>query len=268
MATGNKGKPLPSRKPLAEVQGILPQYKERGITTKEAKFAAEFLTNGLDGPKAYKDALGRANEGERACKKRAAELMKCPGVQEAIKLHGELWLRGRQESLEQDILKVLNARAFYDPALLINPDGTPRFKEWDELPEDFRRCIDGIETKIVRVGKPARPAIPAANGLPAIPAKAAEPAITEIKVKLANRMESLGMLAQYIHLAKGRVQDVNLAIAPETQALLVSIFHGNAPGLAGQPEPRALAKARRDGLKAQQSNRVENPRGMADDEER
>lgn len=241
MQAPTKGRKVPYnktvRKCTAEVEVALPGYKEQGITTKQARFAAEFLSNGLNGAEAYKAAIARPSEGLRACQTGAAAMLRLPGVQAALTLHSKLWLRERQEHLENDILKVLNARAFFDPGIIINVDGTPRFEKWEDLPEEFRRCIDGIETRTTGATRTSGP-------------------ITTTIVKLANRMESLQMLSQYIHLSKGNVANVNLAITPETQALLTAVFQGNAPTLAGQPNPRVLANARRQGVKNTSTGRT------------
>lgn len=252
MPNHKKGHNPDPRKTVTEIKAILPDYRKRGITTLEAKFAAEYLTNGLNPREAYRNSVGRRGETDRTCDIKAKSMLQCPGVQEAIHLHGEQWLAEKRRVFERDIVGMLNIRAFYDPALLINPDGSPAFQTWEELPEELRRCIDGIETRIVRAptaGTARKPALPA---------------VVETKVKLANRMEAVQMLAQYIHLSNGKVGEVNMSIAPETMALLAAVFQGapnGGPKLPGRATPRERAAARRSALK---SNVVENPRGLAD----
>lgn len=266
MANHKKGTHPDPRKTVTEIQAILPDYRKHGITTQEAKFAAEYLTNGLNPREAYRNSIGRRGETDKTCEKKAKSMLQCPGVQQAIYLHGERWLAEKRKVFERDIVGMLNTRAFYDPALLINTDGSPAFKTWEELPEDLRRCIDGIETRIIKVGAPAQPAVAASPGQPAQAAKPARAPVVETKVKLANRMEAVQMLAQYIHLSNGAATNVNMAVAPETMALLASIFQAapnGGPKLPGIPTPRERAAARRSALKMQ-SNLVENPRGLAD----
>lgn len=49
--------------------------------------------------------------------------------------------------IPQTIIEQLLIQATYDPAMFIKVDGSPVFKTWKEIPEDYRCCIEGIDSK-------------------------------------------------------------------------------------------------------------------------
>jgi hypothetical protein len=49
-------------------------------------------------------------------------------------------------NLPQILLEQLYAQATYDPGMFIDKNGDPKFKDWDEIPENYRCCVEGIET--------------------------------------------------------------------------------------------------------------------------
>lgn len=53
--------------------------------------------------------------------------------------------------IPQTIIEQLLIQATYDPAMFITESGKPAFEHWDDIPEDYRCCVEGIQSK--RFGK-------------------------------------------------------------------------------------------------------------------
>ena len=68
-------------------------------------------------------------------------------VQQLLYDYTSTWLRGKAFELEHNLMETLQALAFYDVSNFINPDGTPKFSKWEEIPVPLRRCIEGIEVR-------------------------------------------------------------------------------------------------------------------------
>ena len=74
-------------------------------------------------------------------------LLRSPVVQQLLYDYTSTWLRGKAFELEHNLMETLQALAFYDVSNFINPDGTPKFSKWEEIPVPLRRCIEGIEVR-------------------------------------------------------------------------------------------------------------------------
>lgn len=79
-------------------------------------------------------------------KLRAFKLMQRKRIREGIDRIMQWELEGIHVTLANDIIGTLYRMAFYDPAMFINANGGSRFKEIDDVPEEYRCCIKGIKT--------------------------------------------------------------------------------------------------------------------------
>lgn len=68
-------------------------------------------------------------------------------MNEAVKLIREKWEASIKVDIPQTLLEQLKIQCTYDPSIFINVDGSPKFKTWDEIPEEYRCCVEGIESK-------------------------------------------------------------------------------------------------------------------------
>lgn len=72
-------------------------------------------------------------------------------IQECIALIREEITSKIKADMPTSLLEQLRIQATYDPSMFINPDGSPAFSTWNEIPEEYRCCIEGISTS--RYGK-------------------------------------------------------------------------------------------------------------------
>lgn len=86
-------------------------------------------------------------------------------IQDMIRLIRDEIENKIKADIPQTILEQLQIQATYDPKMFIKHDGSPAFKDWEEIPSEYRCCIEGIET--TRYGK---------NGT-----------LVETRIKLVNR---------------------------------------------------------------------------------
>ena len=68
-------------------------------------------------------------------------------IQEAISKIEAEHLRQVKLTIPKSLMNQLVVQATYDPSMFFNPDGSVAFNEWDEIPEEYRCCVEGIETK-------------------------------------------------------------------------------------------------------------------------
>ena len=90
---------------------------------------------------AFRHTLAKHNAGGAALQNGAARLLKDPDVQEGIRRYTTEIIAERKDILEFSILEVLWNQAFLDPGLLMNTDGSPAFRDWNELPIGLRWCV-------------------------------------------------------------------------------------------------------------------------------
>lgn len=81
-------------------------------------------------------------------------------------------------SLKNDIIGQLYKQAFYDPAMFIHGNGSPRFDSLDDIPIEWRCCVESIKTNM----------------------HPKNPNIVTYEIKLANRGEARRELSKYIKL--------------------------------------------------------------------
>lgn len=84
----------------------------------------------------------------RSAKIKAMKLMQRKRIREGIDRIMQWELEGIHVTLANDIIGSLYRMAFYDPAMFIDERGKARFKNIDDVPEEYRCCIKGIKTTV------------------------------------------------------------------------------------------------------------------------
>jgi hypothetical protein len=186
-----------------QAEDMFPDWKDMGATLPEVYFAVEYLTNGFDAVQAFSTVFPAGTR--RKATWGGAAYLRRPTVQALLSAYTEAWLRGRIAYLEKEIMDTTVARAFYDPSMFLNPDGSPAFDRWEDIPAVYRRCIEGIDVKFW--GKDANR--------------------QSITYTLANRSDSLKQLSQILSLIKDGMAERKgeaSTMTPDTEMLLSSIF--------------------------------------------
>lgn len=198
-----------------QIKQILPDYRSTGASLIQARFAACYVSNGLDPVQAYKDAYAKPQTRTKTAEAQGYALLRTPEVRTLVQRFTNSWIEGKKETLEPKILKSLMARAFWDPAELFDVNGEPNFESWDAVPEETRMAIDGIELQYY--GKDANQ--------------------SAVRYKMASRQQAIAMLAQYIGITKGNMpQDMDsktqpIAMTPGALASLQAIYSRQALSL-------------------------------------
>lgn len=124
---------------------LFPNWKESGATYKEAAFAAEYLVSHFNAKQAMRNL--DPTLAESSLNSLGSDMLRRPVIQQLLYDYTSTWLRGKAFELEHNLMETLQALAFYDVSDFLNPDGTPRFSSWEEIPVPLRRCIEGIEVR-------------------------------------------------------------------------------------------------------------------------
>ncbi len=72
------------------------------------------------------------------------------------KIYNQVAIKKLEEVIEEqiksilptDLLRQMVIQATYDPSMFVNLDGSPKYTDWDDIPPEYRCCIEGIETKV------------------------------------------------------------------------------------------------------------------------
>ena len=188
---------------------LFPDWRKMGANLRQVHFAAEYLTNGFNATKAFKACSANVFKSENlpdsfaAC--HGSDMLRVPVVQQLISGYTSAWLRGKAFELEHNLLTTLKALAFYDVSMFFNPDGTPKFRSWDEIPVELRRCIEGMEIKFY--GRDANRSV--------------------LNITLAKRSEALKAISTYVSLMRtGPLAEHNNStkMAADTELLLSALF--------------------------------------------
>jgi hypothetical protein len=177
--------------------------KEINPSIKELLFAIEYFTNGFNATEAYKKTIARKGAKQSTCEVNACYTLKNTKVQQTVRKMVDAWIGEKKETFEKKIIDQLTKRSFYDPLMFVNIDGTMKFKSEDDIPKEWRCCIDSIERKYY--GKDAEKYV--------------------IVLKLADRDKARTELAKYIELYKGS-DSIQLNLGEETINKLDEIFGG------------------------------------------
>jgi len=121
------------------------RLKKMQLTPKEIKFCTEYISNGYNATQAYMTVY--PTSGKNTAMVTSVQYLLKPKLKEAVGIILCEWISEKKVALENQIIASLYLQAFYDPKMFIQIDGTPNFKDWDDIPKDLRICIEGIETK-------------------------------------------------------------------------------------------------------------------------
>jgi hypothetical protein len=130
-----------------EIKAIIPDWKSTGASIQEARFAAEYCANGFDATSAYLTAVNSCVKKSTAMQL-GARMLSREGVAKCITEYSTMFIGGRLLEVRNKIMDTFWAQAFYDPATFINPDGSPVFTTWDDVPPNLRSAILSIKTKV------------------------------------------------------------------------------------------------------------------------
>jgi hypothetical protein len=78
---------------------------------------------------------------------KATKLLNKLYIQQAIELIEKDYQRKIKKYIPQSMLKQLVVQATYDPSMFFDPNGDVAFKTWNEIPVEYRCCVEGIETR-------------------------------------------------------------------------------------------------------------------------
>lgn len=188
-----------------DLKQILPDWKAHGLSPKDAKFVVLYCTNGFDPGQAYIEATGK-NLGEKAARSLGTRLLGAPPIAKAVTSVIGAWLAEKRVKLEQQIIESLYAQAFYDPSMFMELDGSPKFTSWDEIPKEYRCCVESIKTEHFPRGG------------------------SQTTIKMVDRRWALERLARYMALAAGAnpstITNNVLVLSSEGQQKLRNIFEG------------------------------------------
>lgn len=193
------GKPVS----LTQARKIVPNWRHLKIQARYLKFAAEWLLNGHNATDAYMRHCAAPGTMRSSATVEASRVLARTEVQQAIKFVLEESIGKIKADLEDKILNTLWRRAFYDPAQFLTTDGEPKFNHLEDVPEEWRCCIEGIESQYF--GKDADQKV--------------------IKIKLADRDKAMDRLAKYIDLFRER-DAKKIDLGKESLDALTSMVRG------------------------------------------
>lgn len=195
-----------------QIRQVLPDYRSTGANLLQARFAACYISNGLNIAQAYRDALGNQSLKSSTASSNGSALLRAPEVRDLLAQYTNNFIQGEKDKLEPKILKTLVARAFWDPKDYFSPEGQPLFSDWSEVPEAARMAIESITLSYF--GKNADR--------------------SAVEMKMANRHQSLAMLAQYVAMLKGTGPagtdpgPNGITLTPDTIVTLQSLYSAEA----------------------------------------
>ena len=74
-------------------------------------------------------------------------LFNLPYIQQAIHAIREHHINNVKVDLPQTFIEQLTIQSTYDPSMFIDVDGEAKFQDWEEIPFEYRCCVEGIEKK-------------------------------------------------------------------------------------------------------------------------
>lgn len=179
-------------------KSLYSDLKKQKLTPKQIKFIAIYLTNGHNGVRAVKEA-GYNFKNYNVCGVEANKLLKKPKINAAIKGVFDKWLDEKKTKLNKEIVDVLYKRAFYDITIFQTSLG--KWKKLEDIPKEWRCCIDGVEEKYY--GKDA--------------------AQRSVILKMANKDIALDKLDKFTGLTRDE-DDGKIGLTKDTEELLKNIF--------------------------------------------
>lgn len=218
-------------------EDLFPDWRKMGATLREVHFAAEYLTNGFNATKAWKECMRTVfrDPSDQVAANRGSDMLRNPVVQQLINEYTTAWLRGKAYELEHNVLETLEAMAFSDISMFLNPDGTPKFRTWDEIPVKLRRCIEGMERKFY--GRDANREV--------------------LNIVLSKRSDALKAIANYVAIMRnGPLATSNATqMSADTELLLSSILS------SGRKVDRRTPQQKRAEEAMTEEKEIEKPKG-------
>lgn len=200
---------------LEAVSASVPDWSKTDVRPEERMFAALYITNGFNATYAYRAAFaGAKTEGGNHTSgigndKTPALFLQRPNVQKLINSYMATWISVKANELNYRLTKALMTMAFYDPADIIDAEGNPSFKRWEELSPEQRLCVKSIKTRYY--GSHAE-------------AKVAE-------LEMTDRMDAMRVLSKFMVMMKEQmghnVEKASSTMTPDTELMLRSILSGS-----------------------------------------
>lgn len=185
----------------AQVRQVVPNWQEAGATLPQARFAAEYCSNGFNAVRAYRNAVNSTGS-YATMSTMSSKMMQELSVVKCIEAFTASWIGEKRLQLHSKILQILWAQAFYDPSMFINGEGQPKFKDLDELPIDMRCVVLGIKKRYH--GKDATE--------------------STIEIELVDRKSAIRELAAYVNLMKDSKTIPTITLSADGEAMLTSVF--------------------------------------------
>jgi len=181
------------------------------LNINQIRFIYNYLINGMNATQAYKDAGYKPTTDNTAAVK-GYELVRNGKITPIIQAYVKEWILVQKNDVHKRILDVLYAQAFYDPSIFIKPDGSPKFTRWSQIPEQYRVCVKGIETKAY--GKDAH--------------------IQKTVIQLVDREKSLEKLTKYLELFNNAEKNaMELELSKESKKALQALYEKSGEEIEG-----------------------------------
>lgn len=164
---------------------IIIKWKEFQLTNKQIIFLANYIENNFHARKALLLTKGYNPKNNAVADVMANRLLNNSKIKEAYNFWKKEFLDEIKNKLEPKLIDILYKRATYDISIFCNKNGT--YKKYDEIPKEWRCCIDGTEKKYY--GKDAN--------------------VCVIINKLADRDKAMDKLDKYIQMTKEKESDNN-----------------------------------------------------------
>jgi len=180
------------------------------ITNQEKLFVSYYISDAHWDPlKAFLFAGYNPGSSIQSSRVRAHNLLNKDHIQKAIDIYTDTVIRINKNRAKVNIIELQRSRAFYDPAMLINADGSLKYRSLEEVPPEVRAAIDGIETKWY--GKNAD--------------------VQAVSVKLADRDRAMAHLTKLLNLNEEKETDASKDTTP-----VINISINGTPQISELPE--------------------------------
>jgi phage terminase small subunit len=163
---------------LAALKKHTAYLEDLNLKPKELKFCWYYVQSDFNSRKAIEMA-GYVMKNVNSVDSKASQLLSNLKIKQAISRIIQNYIGEVKDNLEKRILQTLSIQAFYDPFMFIDEKGGPAFEVMEDIPEKYRCCIEGIETKYYAGSQKS-----------------------SIVIKLVDRKWALEKLSKYIHMIK------------------------------------------------------------------
>jgi hypothetical protein len=182
---------------IVKITGYLDDIEPK-LTIKQRKFAYFYIMNGFNGSEACRQAGYKSHkdiDNNEIYRVIGCINLQKVNIKDAIRLISDNIIKDKSE-IQQSLFNIHWKRANYDILTFQNDDGS--FKSLNEIPQEWRCCIDGTETKYY--GKDAN--------------------VKVVVSKLPDRNRALEFLDKLIQMTKEPNEDKNVMTDTVMQNLL------------------------------------------------